>query len=49
VGDKDFGKTVSVAHSHVADINMPHLFVSTVVGPVHSSHLGCHSKEGWGE
>ena len=39
VGDKDFGKTVSVAHSHVADINMPHLFVSTVVGPVHSTSV----------
>ena len=46
VGDKDFGKPVSITYSHVADINMPHLFVSTVVGPVHSTSIFISKRSG---
>jgi hypothetical protein len=47
VGDKDFGKPVSVTHSQIADIDMPHLFVSTVVEPVQSTSPGTLVPDGW--
>ena len=46
VGDKDFGTPVRMAHSHVVDINMLHLFFSTVVGPVHSTSVVIPKRSG---
>ena len=47
VSNKDFGRALHIAESHVTDVNMVHLFIGTIVAPFLRTFVVIPKGVGW--